>query len=154
MEKYYQRIFLIVLDSLGIGNAKDAKKFGDEGANTLAHIAQATNGIKALHLEGLGLGALGDFQGIYNLPAHFATIAKLNEKSNGKDTMIGHWEMMGLEVKEPFQTFTEKGFPQALLDELSKRCDNRQIIGNYAASGTEIIDELGEEQIKTGALIV
>lgn len=154
MNKSYQRIFLIVLDSLGIGQAHDANVFHDEGANTLGHIAQVTGGIQALNLEGLGLGNLGHFEGIYPLPSHFGTIAKLNEISNGKDTMTGHWEMMGLEVQEPFQTFTETGFPQPLLDELSKRCDGRPIIGNYAASGTEILDELGEEQIKTGALIV
>lgn len=154
MNKQYKRIFLIVLDSLGIGNAKDAKYFDDEGANTLGNIAEVTDGINAINLEGLGLGNLGDFKGIYPLPSHFATIAKLNEISMGKDTMTGHWEMMGLEVKQPFQTFTETGFPNELIEELSKRCDGRPIIGNCAASGTEILDRLGEKQIETGALIV
>lgn len=149
----FQRVFLIVLDSLGIGNAHDASDFDDQGSNTLAHIALAAGEIKALNLEGLGLGSLGDFEGIYRLPAHFATIAKLNEISNGKDTMTGHWEMMGLKVSQPFQTFTETGFPKELIAELEKRT-GRKIIGNYAASGTEILDDLGEEQIKSGALIV
>lgn len=149
----YQRVFLIVLDSLGIGNARDADVFNDAGANTLGHIAAAAGPLNVLNLEGLGLGNLGQFNGIFQLPAHFATIARVNEISNGKDTMTGHWEMMGLEVKEPFQTFTEIGFPQALIDELSIRT-GRQIIGNCAASGTEILDQLGEEQIRTGALIV
>lgn len=149
----FQRVFLIVLDSLGIGNGHDASEFGDEGSNTLAHIAQSAGSIKALNLEGLGLGSLGDFDGIYRLPAHFATIAKLNEVSNGKDTMTGHWEMMGLKVSQPFQTFTETGFPKELIEALEKQT-GRKIIGNYAASGTDILDELGEKQIETGDLIV
>lgn len=151
--KEYRRIFLIVLDSLGIGHAHDANQFDDEDANTLEHISKVTHGINAINLEGLGLGSLGDFDGIYQLPGFLGVVAKLNEISNGKDTMTGHWEMMGLEVKEPFQTFTENGFPKELLQKISEY-SGRPIIGNCAASGTEIIDELGEEQIASGALIV
>jgi len=151
--KEYRRVFLIVLDSLGIGNAHDASQFDDEGTNTLGHIASTTGGIRAINMEGLGLGSLGKFEGIYDLPSHLGVIARLNEISNGKDTMTGHWEMMGLQVKEPFQTFTENGFPEELLNQLST-LSGRMIIGNCAASGTEILDELGEEQIQSGALIV
>lgn len=151
--KEYRRIFLIVLDSLGIGHAHDANQFDDEDANTLEHISKVTHGINAINLEGLGLGSLGDFDGIYQLPGFLGVVAKLNEISNGKDTMTGHWEMMGLEVKEPFQTFTENGFPKELLQKISEY-SGRPIIGNCATSGTEIIDELGEEQIASGALIV
>ena len=149
----YKRIFLIVLDSLGIGASEDAHLYGDEGTNTLKHISEQMDHFRLHNLEGLGLGSLGDFKGIYRLPMNFATTAILKEQSVGKDTMTGHWEMMGLEVKQPFQSFEKDGFPQALLDELEKRT-GRGILGNIAASGTEIIEQLGEEQIHTGKWIV
>ena len=117
----YKRIFLIVLDSLGIGASEDAHLYGDEGTNTLKHISEQMDHFRLHNLEGLGLGSLGDFKGIYRLPMNFATTAILKEQSVGKDTMTGHWEMMGLEVKQPFQSFEKDGFPQALLDELEKR---------------------------------
>lgn len=150
--KTYQRVFLIVLDSLGIGEDSDAFRYGDEGVNTLKHIA-ATTDLNLINLEGLGLGNLGTFNGIYQLPAHLATIAKLQEVSPGKDTMTGHWEMMGLKTMKPFVTFTETGFPAELISELERRT-NRKIVGNYSSSGTDILDDLGEHQIKTGDLIV
>ena len=149
----YNRVFLIVCDSLGIGNAKDANLYNDEGSNTLKHICNACNGLDLPNLEGLGLGSLGNFSGIHQLTSQLGYTLALNEISNGKDTMTGHWEMMGLHITKPFRTFTETGFPKELLDELSRRT-GRIIIGNKSASGTEILDELAEEEIATGHMIV
>lgn len=151
--KKYKRIFTIVLDSAGIGNAKDAKEYGDEGANTFKSICDTVENIHLVNLEGLGLGELGDFKGIYKLPLHLGTVASLNEISNGKDTMTGHYEMMGLKVEKPFKTFTDTGFPQEFIEEFEK-LTGRKTIGNIASSGTEILDLYGEHQIKTGDLIV
>lgn len=144
----YKRIFLIVLDSLGIGHAKDAKAFHDEGANTLGHIIEQTQ-ISLPHLEQLGfLHLIG--QGNQE---PIGCYTKGNEVSNGKDTLTGHLEMMGVITEEPFQTFTETGFPEELLTKI-EAFSGRAIIGNCNASGTEIIERLGPEQIETGALIV
>ena len=153
MNKEYKRIFVIVCDSMGIGNAEDAEKFGDKGANTIAHICDVCGGLKVLNLEGLGLGNLGNFKGIHPIKHHLGTIAALKEVSNGKDTMTGHWEMMGLKVEKPFLTFTETGFPEEFI-KLFEEKTGRKCLGNYASSGTVILDELGEEQIKTGQWIV
>lgn len=153
MNKEYKRIFVIVCDSMGIGNAEDAEKFGDKGANTIAHICDVCGGLKVLNLEGLGLGNLGNFKGIHSIKHHLGTIAALKEVSNGKDTMTGHWEMMGLKVEKPFLTFTETGFPEEFI-KLFEEKTGRKCLGNYASSGTVILDELGEEQIKTGQWIV
>ena len=154
MEKNkFKRIFVIVMDSVGCGKAKDAAKFGDEGANTLAHIDAKVGGFKLPTLARLGLGNLDHYQNVKpGLPDH-CYVTRLNEKSNGKDTMTGHWEMMGLHITKPFKTFTDTGFPKELLDEITKQTGYK-IIGNCAASGTEIIKELGEEQLKSHALIV
>lgn len=149
----YNRIFLIVLDSLGIGEAKDAAKFGDQGANTLGHICESNNGLDVPNLEGLGLGNIGDFKGINKLSSQLGYTARLHEVSNGKDTMTGHWEMMGLKTEKPFITFTETGFPKEFID-LFEEKTGRKCVGNKAASGTEILDEYGEHQIKTGDWIV
>lgn len=149
----YNRVFLIVLDSLGIGKAKDAAKFGDEGANTLGHICESNNGLDVVNLEGLGLGNIGDFKGIHTLASQLGYTARLHEVSNGKDTMTGHWEMMGLKTKKPFITFTDTGFPDEFI-RLFEEKTGRKCIGNKAASGTEILDEYGEHQIKTGDWIV
>ncbi len=146
--KTYQRIFLIVLDSLGIGAMPDAEKYGDAGTNTLGHIWEHRENLNIPNLRKLGLGNLAgrtdEAQGYY---------ARLQERSVGKDTMTGHWEMMGLHVKEPFLTFTETGFPEKLIQELEKAF-GRKVIGNKAASGTEIIEELGGQEIKNGDIIV
>lgn len=152
-KELYKRIFVIVCDSMGIGNAEDAALFGDEGANTIGHICEAKNGLNIINMEGLGLGNLGDFKGIHPISHPLGTTATLKEVSNGKDTMTGHWEMMGLEVTKPFKTFTETGFPPELIAELEKRT-GRKVIGNKSASGTEILEELGEEEIVTGHMIV
>lgn len=149
----YNRVFLIVCDSLGIGNAKDANLYNDEGSNTLKHICNTCNGLDLPNLEGLGLGSLGNFSGIHQLTSQLGYTLALNEISNGKDTMTGHWEMMGLKTEKPFITFTETGFPQEFI-ELFEEKTGRKCVGNKAASGTAILDEYGEHQIKTGDWIV
>ena len=148
-----QRIFIIVLDSLGIGAMDDAADYGDAGANTLAHISREAGGLRIPNLLSLGLGALCPLPGT-GLPESFRGLAlRMNERSRGKDTMTGHWEMMGLETLTPFQTFTETGFPDGLISQLEART-GRKVIGNKASSGTEILAELGERQTETGELIV
>ena len=117
----YNRVFLIVCDSLGIGNAKDANLYNDEGSNTLKHICNACNGLDLPNLEGLGLGSLGNFSGIHQLTSQLGYTLALNEISNGKDTMTGHWEMMGLKTEKPFITFTETGFPQEFIELFEER---------------------------------
>lgn len=149
----YKRIITIVLDSVGVGAMEDANKYGDVGADTLGNTARAVGGIKLDNLEKLGLGNLHDVMGVKPSKDPLAYYTKLNEKSVGKDTMTGHWEMMGLYIDKPFITFTQHGFPDDLIAELEKRTGHKTI-GNKASSGTEILVELGEEHIKTGAMIV
>lgn len=151
--KKFQRIFTIVMDSVGVGAAPDAQKFGDSGSDTFGHIAEHYPGLKIDHLADLGLANLHQLKGIEPVRSPKGYYTKMIEMSNGKDTMTGHWEMMGLYIEQPFQTFTETGFPQDLIDELVKRTGH-EILGNKSASGTEIIDEYGEEHIKTGKMIV
>ena len=151
--KKYKRVFLIVCDSLGVGGAHDAAKFNDEGANTLGHICDYMNGLDVPNLEGLGLGSIGEFKGIHPLKCQLAYTARLEEVSNGKDTMTGHWEMMGLKITKPFQTFTETGFPDEFI-KLFEEKTGRKCVGNYAESGTKILDDWGEHQMKTGDWIV
>lgn len=145
----YQRIFTIVIDSLGIGEASDAANFGDAGTNTFVHIWENQRGLRIPNLERLGLTNLCEVSNCETVGYR----ARLQEASAGKDTMTGHWEMMGLYIEKPFRTFTEKGFPPELIKELEKRC-GRKIVGNKSASGTEILEELGEHEIATGDLIV
>lgn len=149
----YKRIFTIVLDSLGIGEMADSKEYGDIGVNTLGHIAEHSDNLQIPNLQRLGIANLCELQGVEPVEKPLGKYTKLNEKSLGKDTMTGHWEMMGIYTDKPFQTFTEHGFPQELIDELSKRT-GRTIIGNKSASGTEILEELAEEEIQKGHLIV
>jgi len=151
--KKYNRIFTIVIDSLGIGAAADAAAYGDAGTDTLGHIAQKTQNFQIPNLQKLGIANLHALQGVNPVEKPLGYFARLHEASTGKDTMTGHWEMMGLHITKPFQTFTETGFPKELLDELSART-GRTIIGNKSASGTEILDELAEEEIATGHMIV
>jgi phosphopentomutase len=149
----FKRTFLIVMDSVGIGEAPDAEKFGDKGAHTLGHIAEHMNGLQVPNLEKMGLGNIDPkMKGIEQKENPMAHYAKLPELSNGKDTMTGHWEIMGLHIQEPFQTFPD-GFPDELINMLTEKW-GRGILGNKAASGTEIISELGEEHMNTGKLIV
>ena len=152
-EKKYKRIFTVVIDSLGAGEMPDAASYGDAGTDTLGHIAANVEEFKIPNLQKLGIANLKDLAGIAPVEKTLAYYGKLREASNGKDTMTGHWEMMGLHITTPFKTFTETGFPKELIDELSKRT-GRTIIGNKSASGTEILDELAEEEIATGHMIV
>lgn len=148
----YKRIFVVVMDSVGIGEAPDAEKFGDKGADTFGHIAEKMNGLKMPNMAKLGLSNIREIQGVEKAEKPLAFYTKMQEASNGKDTMTGHWEIMGLNIKTPFQVFPD-GFPDELISELESRT-GRKVIGNIPASGTEIIVELGEEHMKTGALIV
>ncbi|MFP5113473.1 phosphopentomutase [Bacillaceae bacterium C204] len=148
----YKRIFIIVMDSVGIGEAPDAEKFGDKGADTFGHIAERMNGLNMPNMGKLGLSNIREVKGIEKADKPLAFYTKMMEASNGKDTMTGHWEIMGLNIQTPFRVFPD-GFPEELLSELEKRT-GRKIIGNKPASGTEILVELGEEHMKTGALIV
>ena len=145
----FNRIFLIVLDSLGVGEAIDAKKWNDEGASTLGHILKY-NPLEYPTLEKMGFLNLVGFKDIKKTDSYYT---KAHPKANGKDTLTGHLEMMGIRTIIPFRTFTETGFPKELIDELEKRT-GRHVIGNCNASGTEIIKQLGEEQMRTGDLIV
>ncbi|MGL4819475.1 MAG: phosphopentomutase [Bacilli bacterium] len=150
--KQFNRIFVIVMDSVGIGEAPDAVQFGDVGTHTLGNIAKHQGGIKMPVMERLGLGNLGEIQGVATSDAPGAHHMLLQEVSAGKDTMTGHWEMMGLRIDEPFLVFPD-GFPDALIHEFERRT-GRGVIGNKPASGTEILDELGEEHVRTGKWIV
>ncbi len=153
MEKnMFKRIFLIVMDSVGIGEAPDAEAFGDKGADTLGHIAEKMNGLHMPNMAKLGLSNIKPLKGIERAEKPLAVYTKMMEASAGKDTMTGHWEIMGLNIQTPFQVFPD-GFPDELIHELETR-SGRKIIGNIPASGTAILDELGEEHMKTGALIV
>lgn len=149
----YKRIFLLICDSLGIGNGQDASSYDDEGANTLKHICDACNGLDIPNLEGLGLGNLGDFEGIYPLRSQLGYTLKLNELSSGKDTITGHFEMMGIHTKKPLITFTKTGFPDEFI-KLFEAKTGRKCVGNKAASGTKIIEEYAKHQEKTGDWIV
>lgn len=140
------------MDSVGIGEAMDAERFGDKGANTLGHIAEKMNGLHMPNMAKLGLSNIEPVGGIEKANSPLAYYTKMQEASNGKDTMTGHWEIMGLNIKTPFKVFPD-GFPDELLAEIEEKT-GRKIIGNKPASGTEILDELGEEHMKTGALIV
>ena len=152
MQKY-NRIFVIVMDSLGVGEMADSEKFGDVGVNTLGHISESVDTFTIPNLKKLGIANLCPLKQVETEEKPVAYFTKKNEKSLGKDTMTGHWEMMGLEVTKPFKTFTETGFPPELIAELEKRT-GRKVIGNKSASGTEILEELGEEEIVTGHMIV
>ncbi len=144
----YKRIFLIVLDSLGIGETLDAKLYGDEGSNTLGNIIKTTK-VSLPNLEKMGLLNLIDMPYVKTNSYY----AKAHEISTGKDTLTGHLEIMGVKMSVPAVTFTETGFPLELINEL-ERLSGRKVIGNISSSGTEIIKELGEEHIKTGSIIV
>ncbi|MFW6285459.1 MAG: phosphopentomutase [Bacillota bacterium] len=149
----YKRIFTIVIDSVGIGELPDAKAFGDEGAHTIRNIALDQGGITLPTMASLGYGHLSDIPGVPAVKSPRGAYTKMKEISNGKDTMTGHWEIMGLKVKTPFRTFTDTGFPDELIRTLEEKT-GRHIVGNKAASGTDILDEYGEHQMKTGDLIV
>ncbi|WP_223702432.1 phosphopentomutase [Sutcliffiella deserti] len=148
----YKRVFLVVMDSVGIGEAPDAEEFGDKGANTLGHIAERMNGLNMPNMAMLGLSNIEQVQGVEKAEKPLAFYTKMEEASTGKDTMTGHWEIMGLHIDTPFRVFPG-GFPAELIQELEEKT-GRKIIGNIPASGTEILDQLGKEHMDTGALIV
>lgn len=149
----FKRVFTIVIDSVGCGEAPKSYLYGDEGANTIGHLAKANGGVNLPTMQAMGYGNLTEIMGVKPNQTPIASYGKMDELSNGKDTMTGHWEIMGLEVKTPFKTFTETGFPQELIVEFVQRTGHG-ILGNVAASGTEILKELGEEHIKTKKLIL
>lgn len=152
MERF-KRVFVVVMDSLGIGAMDDAAEYGDVGADTLGHISESSDTFSIPNLRRLGLANLKQLKQVAAVEHPEAYYAALNETSASKDTMTGHWEMMGLEVKTPFKTFTDTGFPPELIAELEKRTGHK-VIGNKSASGTEILEELAEEEIATGNMIV
>ena len=149
----FNRVFVIVLDSLGIGPMADSARFDDAGADTLGHISETVEHLDIPNMQRLGLANLKPLKQVKPAEHPEGYFMAMNEASNGKDTMTGHWEMMGIRTDKPFITFTEHGFPKELIDELEKRC-GRKIIGNKAASGTEILEELGEQEVNEGKLIV
>ena len=149
----YKRVFLVVMDSVGCGTAPLSHLYGDEGANTIKHISEATNGIYLPNLEKLGYGNITEIIGVKPVENPLGYCFKADELSTGKDTMTGHFEMVGIHTTKPFMTFTDTGFPDELINLLEEKTGHK-IIGNKSASGTEILIELGEEHIKTGAMIV
>ncbi|MEG2507499.1 MAG: phosphopentomutase [Longicatena sp.] len=151
--KPYKRIITLIIDSMGVGAMPNAVEYGDEGVDTLGHIDEQMESFHIPNLQKLGLANLHPLTHVPAIEEPLGYYTKMLEASVGKDTMTGHWEMMGLHITSPFQTFTETGFPKELLDELSARTKHK-IVGNKAASGTEILDELAEHEIATGDMIV
>jgi len=147
------RAIVIVLDSVGAGALPDAADFGDVGANTLGHVAEHMNGLHLPHMQQMGLGNIIPIKGVPPAAGPTAAYGVMMEASRSKDTMAGHWEMMGLIVEKPFPTFPQ-GFPDDIMRKFYKAAGVTHALGNKAASGTEIIAELGEEHIKTGFPIV
>lgn len=151
-KELFKRIHLVVLDSVGIGESPDAHIFGDEGADTLGHIAKAMKGLNMPNMAKLGLSNIRKLEGIPVEAEPIGYYGKMQEASVGKDTMTGHWEMMGLKIDKPFKVYPN-GFPLELITQLEERI-GRKVIGNKVASGTTIIEELGEEHMRTGSIIV
>ena len=152
MNKPFNKIHVVVLDSVGIGEAPDAANFGDVGAHTLGHIAEKMNGLTMPHMEALGLANIEPLQGMQATVEPKAYYGKMQEASVGKDTMTGHWEIMGLNIDKPFKVYPE-GFPAELIAELEKRT-GRKVLCNKPASGTQVIEDFGKEHMETGAIIV
>ncbi|MBI4405045.1 MAG: phosphopentomutase [Deltaproteobacteria bacterium] len=147
------RILCLVADGFGVGEAPDASKYGDRGCNTLAHVAEAVGGIRLPALQRLGLGNLGDFRGLAKTDSPLALTARLTERSEGKDTTTGHWEIAGAVTEVPLALFPN-GFPDGLVEHFVREAAIPGVLGNKAASGTQIIEELGEESIRTGKPIL
>jgi len=150
--KPFKKVHVIVMDSVGIGEAPDADKFGDVGADTLGHIAEKMNGLTMPNMGELGLSNIRELQGIEKAENPRAYYGKMQEASVGKDTMTGHWEIMGLNIDTPFKVYPE-GFPQSLINKLEE-ATGRKVLCNLPYSGTAVIDDYAEEHMKTGALIV
>ncbi|MBY0370656.1 phosphopentomutase [bacterium] len=148
-----RRVVCLVADGFGVGASPDAVDYGDLGANTLANTARAVGGLRLPTLEKLGMGCLSDVPGMAPVAAPAARVGKLQERSAGKDTTTGHWELAGLVTREPFTTFPS-GFPKELVDAFVRLAEIPGVLGNYAASGTQIIDDLGAEHLATGKPIL
>jgi len=148
----FKRVHLVVMDSVGIGEAPDAAEFGDVDVDTFGHIARENGGLNMPNMAKLGLSNISEIEGVPVAEQPLAYYTKMQEASRGKDTMTGHWEIMGLYIDTPFRVFPD-GFPDELIQRIEEKT-GRKVIGNKPASGTEIIDELGEEHVKTGALII
>lgn len=146
------RFILVILDGLGVGALPDADRYGDQGSHTLRNLSLARGGLFLPHLESLGLGRIGEFLGISRHHSPASCFGKMEEASEGKDTLVGHWELMGLVSRESFPLYAE-GFPPEVMVPF-REAVGRQILGNVPASGTEIIQRLGEEHLRSGALIV
>ncbi len=153
MPKKFNRIFTIVIDSLGIGEMPDSAQYGDIGVDTLGNISKSVDTFHIPNLQKLGLANLKELKQVPPVEKPMAYFCSMKEMSTGKDTMTGHWEMMGIHTTKPFVTFTENGFPKELIDELEKRF-GKKIVGNKSASGTEILEELAEEEINNDVVIV
>lgn len=151
-KEQFKRIHLVVLDSVGIGESPDAKLYGDEGADTLGHIAREMNGLQMPNMSKLGLSNIRHIEGVPVAEQPLGMYGKMQEASVGKDTMTGHWEIMGLNIDKPFKVYPN-GFPAELIAELEERI-GRKVIGNKPASGTAVIEEYGQEHMETGAIIV
>lgn len=148
-----KRVIWIILDSVGMGELPDAELFSDKGANTIVHTYEYNNGLEIPNLISLGLGNIDGMSVIPKADKPIGSYGRCMELSKGKDTTVGHWEMCGIISQKPFPTFPD-GFPKEVIDEFIKECDIPGILGNCVASGTEIIERLGEEHIKTGKPIV
>lgn len=147
-----RKVVLIVLDSVGAGELPDAADYGDEGSNTLKNIYRHAENFSLPNLEKLGILNIDGFEDLKSSDSYLGSVAKCGQKSKGKDTTTGHWEISGLVLEKPFPTYPE-GFPKTIILEFEKRT-GRKVIGNYPASGTEIIKELGRNHVETGNLIV
>jgi phosphopentomutase len=146
------RVIVIVLDGVGVGALPDAAAYGDAGSNTLAHVGERVGGLALPTMEALGLGHIGNFAGVRRVSEPDGCFGRMAELSKGKDTTVGHWEMAGLVVEKPFPTYP-KGFPEEIIEPF-QRIIGRPVLGNKPASGTEILKELGEKHLQTGAPII
>ena len=153
MSYRFNRVFLIVLDSLGIGPMPDSKGFGDEDVDTFGHIAKTVGNLYIPNMQKLGIANLKELEGVSPVENPLGYFMPMKEMSKGKDTMTGHWEMMGIHTTKPFVTFTEHGFPDELIQALEEKF-GRKIIGNKSASGTAILDELAMQEILEQKVIV
>lgn len=147
------RVIWIILDSVGMGELPDAARFHDEGSNTLGNLAKAVGGLSIPNLRKLGIGNIDGMKNIPPVDVPKGCYGRLGEISDGKDTTTGHWEMIGIYSKQAFPTYPE-GFPEEILEEFKSKTNMKGILGNCAASGTEIIKQLGAEHIKTGYPII
>ena len=149
----FKRVFTVIVDSLGVGEMPDCKDFGDENVDTLGHLSKAVDSFNIPNMQKLGFANLHNIGHVDPVEEPIGYYGKMMELSNGKDTMTGHWEIMGLHITTPFKTFTDTGFPEELMKDLEEKCGYKAV-GNKSASGTEILDELGEHHIKTKDMIV